>query len=75
VTEPLTEAERSMLEFTKTPWRYKGQQDEAIRREFGITPTKFWQAIRALITRPEALAYDPVTVHRLERVVGRRHSA
>lgn len=71
----LTDREKAMLAFTTQPWGSRGRQNEAIREQFGITPTKFWQAVRALILRPEALAYDPVTVHRLERLVGRRHSA
>jgi hypothetical protein len=69
--DDLTDVERAMLEFTKTPWRYKGQQEEAIREQFGISPTRFWQRIVALVDRPEALAYDPVNVHRLQRLFSR----
>jgi hypothetical protein len=71
----LTDVERAMLDFTKTQWRYKGQQDEAIRERFGITPTRFWQRMLTLVDRPEALAYDPVIVHRLQRLFSRRRSA
>lgn len=67
--------EQRMLDFCKLTWHYRGQQDEAIRRQFGISPTKFWQQVRAFIARPAALAYDPVTVHRLERVMGHSRSA
>lgn len=74
MTAELTEREQAMLAFTRTPWGSRGEQNEAIRRDFGTSPTRFWQEIRALITRPEALAYDPVTVHRLERLVGHRQT-
>lgn len=70
----LTDVEQAMLEFTKTPWRYKGQQDEAIRRQFAMSPTRFWQQVRALVARPEALTHDPVTVHRLQRLLGQRRT-
>lgn len=71
-TGQLTDREQEMLAFTGTHWRTKGQQNEAIRRKFDVTPTRFWQEIRALIARPEALAHDPVTVHRLQRMFGQR---
>lgn len=71
----LTDVERAMLDFTKITYPSRGRQNEAIRATFGMSPTNFWQQIRALITRPEALAYDPVNVHRLERLVGHRTSA
>lgn len=71
MNDDLTDVERAMLDFAKIPWRYKGQQEDAIREQFGISPTRFWQQVAALVDRPEALAYDPVTVHRLQRLFSR----
>jgi hypothetical protein len=75
MSEDLTDVERAMLDFTKTPWRYKGQQDEAIRERFGISPTGSGSGCWRSSTAPKPLAYDPVTVHRLQRLFSRRHSA
>lgn len=71
----LTDTEREMLAFEKRHWRYRGVKEDAIREQFGISPTAFYQQLVALIDRPEALAHDPVTVHRLRRLFGRQHTA
>jgi hypothetical protein len=71
----LTEREREILAFERQWWRYAGAKDESVRESFGMSPTRYYQILNALIDRPEALAYDPVLVKRLRRSRQRVRSA
>lgn len=48
-----------MLDFERAWWRHPGAKEDAIRREFDVSPTSFYQRLIALVERPEALAYAP----------------
>jgi Protein of unknown function (DUF3263) len=63
----LDERERSVLAFERQWWRHAGAKEEAIRREFGIGPTAYYQLLSRLIDDPAAIAYDPMLVKRLQR--------
>lgn len=64
----LTDAEKRMLDFAGTWWRFPGAKEDAIRETFDVSPTRFYQRLIVLIGRQEALAYAPVTVKRLRRL-------
>ena len=64
----LTRREHDMLAFERQWWRSPGAKDAAIRERFGLTPTRYYQALNALVDRPAALAADPLLVKRLRRV-------
>jgi Protein of unknown function (DUF3263) len=64
---PLGERERGVLAFERHWWRHAGAKEEAIRREFGIGPTAYYQLLSRLIDDPAAIAYDPMLVKRLQR--------
>jgi hypothetical protein len=66
-TQPLGQRERSVLGFERQWWRHAGAKEEAIRREFGIGPTAYYQLLNRLIDDPAALACDPMLVKRLQR--------
>ena len=69
----LTRREHDMLTFERQWWRRPGAKETAIRERFGITPTRYYQVLNALVDRPDALASDPLLVGRLRRVrAGRR---
>jgi hypothetical protein len=63
----LGERERAVLAFERQWWRHAGAKEEAIRREFGIGPTAYYQLLSRLIDDPAALACDPMLVKRLQR--------
>ena len=63
----LGERERGVLAFERQWWRHAGAKEEAIRREFGIGPTAYYQLLSRLIDDPAAIAYDPMLVKRLQR--------
>jgi Protein of unknown function (DUF3263) len=63
----LGERERAVLAFERQWWRHAGAKEEAIRREFGVGPTAYYQVLNRLIDDPAAIAYDPMLVKRLQR--------
>ena len=70
---PLGERERSVLAFERQWWRHAGAKEEAIRREFAVGPTAYYQLLSRLIDDPAAIAYDPMLVKRLQRQRASRH--
>jgi hypothetical protein len=43
-------------------------KEEAIRTEFGLSPTRYYQVLGALVDSPAALAHDPLLIKRLQRM-------
>jgi hypothetical protein len=71
----LSRRQHEMLAFERQWWRRPGAKETAIRDRFGMTPTRYYQALNALVDSPVALATDPLLVKRLRRVrTGRRRS-
>ena len=64
----LTEAELAMLAFERKWWKYAGAKETAVREEFEMSMTRYYQVLAALIEKPAALAADPVLVGRLQRL-------
>lgn len=64
----LTDRERELLGFERQWWRHPGAKEQAIRERFDISATRYYQLLGQLITRPEAMAFDPMTVKRLQRL-------
>lgn len=69
----LTEQETSILEFEKSWWRYAGAKESAISELFGLTATRYYQVLNALLDNPEALKAEPILVKRLRRMRAQRH--
>lgn len=64
----LSEGQRAILEFERRWWRQPGAKEQAIRDTFEMSPTRYYQALNALLDLPEALHYDAALVHRLQRI-------
>lgn len=64
----LTEPQRAMLEFERRWWRRSGAKEQAIRDTFGMTPTRYYQALNGVLDLPAAMRYDAALVHRLQRL-------
>ncbi|MFC6086870.1 DUF3263 domain-containing protein [Sphaerisporangium aureirubrum] len=73
----LTTRERELLSFERQWWRHAGAKEQAIRETFDVSATRYYQLLGQLIDRPEAMAHDPMTVKRLQRLraVRRRERA
>jgi hypothetical protein len=68
----LSRREHEMLVFERHWWRRAGAKETAIRDRFGVPPTRYYQALNALVDRADALAADPLLIHRLRRLRGVR---
>jgi hypothetical protein len=77
----LTDAERSLLDFEREWWQLPTTKLSQIRARFGFSSSSYYRMLHLLIDRPDAEAYDPLTVRRVrrrreqvrrERIEGRR---
>lgn len=64
----MTDVEKAMLGFERRWWRYAGNKEAAIMAEFGMSPTRYYQVLNALLDSDEAWVADPLLVGRLRRV-------
>ncbi|HWD09377.1 MAG TPA: DUF3263 domain-containing protein [Actinomycetota bacterium] len=62
------EREKQVLEFERFWWKYAGAKERAIRDNLEMSATRYYQLLNAIIDMPEALAYDPILVKRLQRL-------
>jgi hypothetical protein len=67
-TGELAERDQRILHFERQWWKYAGAKEQTIRDEFGMSATRYYQVLNALIDRSEALAYDPMLIKRLRRM-------
>lgn len=75
VGTPLPERDVAILAFERD-WRPSmGDKEEAIRSQFGLSTARYYQALGAVISSPEALAHDPLLVNRLQRIRENRAAA
>jgi hypothetical protein len=64
----LTEREQQILAFEGRWWKHAGAKEQAIRDTFGLSSTRYYQLLNALLDNPAALAHEPVLVGRLRRL-------
>lgn len=64
----LTERDRAVLAVERRSWPGPGAKERVIRERLGMSPTRYYQLLAALIDDALALAHDPVTVNRLRRL-------
>ena len=67
-TEAFGDLERRILEFERYWWKYAGAKERAIREQFDMSATRYYKLLNAIIDTPDALAYDPILVKRLQRL-------
>jgi hypothetical protein len=71
----LSDRDREILAFERQWWKYAGAKEQAVRELFDMSATRYYQALNALLDRPEALAADPMLVKRLRRLRAARQRA
>ncbi|WP_073789233.1 MULTISPECIES: DUF3263 domain-containing protein [unclassified Streptomyces] len=64
----LSDRDRAVLALERRSWAGPGAKERAIREQLGISPTRYYQLLNALLDDRRALEEDPVTVNRLRRV-------
>ena len=72
---PLTESEKQILHLEQGYFRWAGAKDQQIGELLGMSPTRYYQKLNALIDDPRAMAWDPLTVKRLQRLRDARRAA
>lgn len=71
----LSERDQQLLDFERQWWRYAGAKEQAIRDQFNLNATRYYQQLNALLDNPAAMAHDPLLVKRLRRLRERRQLA
>lgn len=73
--QSLSQRDAAILDFERTWWQYAGAKEQAIRDQFDLSATRYYQVLNALIDREDALAHDPLLVKRLRRMRHARQRA
>lgn len=63
----LSTRDRAILDFERSWRRLPGPKEAAIREHLGISPSRYYALLSALLDDPDALDYDPLTVKRAQR--------
>lgn len=66
--QTLTDTEAAILAIERLRWKHYGLKEAAVLDRFGMSMTRYFQVLNALIDRPEALAAEPGLVRRLVRL-------
>jgi hypothetical protein len=66
--DTLSARETAILDFERECAVLPGPKEPSIRSRFSVSPTTYYRALSALITRREAYDHDPLTVLRLRRL-------
>lgn len=70
---PLSDQQKEMLDFGKKWWKNAGERENDIMSTFGMNSTQYFQKLHALKDHPEAVAYAPDVVRRMNRVIEARN--
>lgn len=70
----LTDQHREILDFERDNphWKHIARKQAAVRERFGMTATRYEQVLLWILDQPEALAYSPQLVRRLQRLIAGR---
>lgn len=68
----LTEREQAILDFERTWWTQDGVKETLLRERFDCSADDYYNELNRLLDSPDALAYDPLVVRRLQRARERR---
>jgi hypothetical protein len=71
----LSDRDQQILAFERQWWKYAGAKEQAVRELFGMSATRYYQVLNALIDSPTALAHDPMLIKRLRRMRTSRQRA
>jgi hypothetical protein len=71
----LTPRDKDILTFERQWWKYAGAKEQAIREQFDMSATRYYQVLNSLLDHEAALAFDPLLVKRLRRLRSARQRA
>lgn len=64
----LTERDLTILAFEAQWGAHTAAKEEAVRGELAMSPARYYQLLSRLIDDADALAHDPMLIHRLRRL-------
>ncbi|HSJ33769.1 MAG TPA: DUF3263 domain-containing protein [Acidimicrobiia bacterium] len=65
----LTWADREILDLERTWWQGPGPKEWLILDRLGMDASSYYRRLSVLLWEPAAVAYDPLTVRRLRRML------
>lgn len=68
----LSERDVALLDLERQWWKQPGSKEQVVRERFGVSPTRYYQLVNALVDREAALRHDPMLVKRLRRARAER---
>jgi hypothetical protein len=68
----LTDREKAIIDFERGWWTEDGVKDLMLRERFDCSADEYYGELNRLLDAPDALAYDPLVVRRLQRARERR---
>src|SRR5690349_21520246 len=71
----LSDRERRILAFERQWWSHAGGKERAIREEFEVSATRYYQLLNRLLEKEAALEADPMLVKRLRRLRANRRKS
>ncbi|WP_409484832.1 DUF3263 domain-containing protein [Arsenicicoccus dermatophilus] len=71
----LSDQEREILAFERQWWKHPGAKEQTVKELFGLSTTRYYQLLNALIDTDAALEHDPMLVKRLRRMRAQRQRA
>lgn len=72
---PLSDRDRSILDFERVWWTLPGPKELAIREHLDVSATRYYRLLAGLMDSREAEEYDPLVVRRLRLHRDRRRRA
>ena len=72
---PLSDQERSILDFERVWGKEPGSKETQIRARLGLSTTRYYRLVGVLVDSSAAFDYDPLVVLRLRRERDRRRRA
>ncbi|MCB5908265.1 DUF3263 domain-containing protein [Streptomyces pinistramenti] len=70
----LSARDEAVLAVERRSWPSAGPKERYIRERLGLSPTRYYQLLNALLDDVRALEHDPVTVNRLRRIRAARRT-
>lgn len=71
----LADREAAILAFERQWWKHAGAKEQAIKDQFDLSATRYYQLLNNLIDQPAAYVADPALVKRLRRLREERATA
>jgi hypothetical protein len=71
----LSDRDRAILDLERTWWLEPGSKEAAIRTKLDLSTARYYALLNNVLDDPEADAYDPLVVRRLQKLRERRRRA